>query len=130
MFFSSSKGVNAFYPDRLFDNPHTPKIVVTNFQLFNKSASVKKDNDTGNTDTYLLNQHISLTKEIKLSYQENVFSFEFAALDYNSPQKNKYAYKMEEVDPDWVYIDASRRFATYTHINPHSLMVAPTDTAT
>ncbi len=29
-----------------------------------------------------------------------------------------YAHKMEGVDPDWVYTDASRRFATYTNLDP------------
>jgi signal transduction histidine kinase/ligand-binding sensor domain-containing protein/DNA-binding response OmpR family regulator len=118
MFFSSSKGVNAFFPNRLIDNPHTPKIVVTDFQLFNKSVSVKKDNDTVNTKTYLLNQHISLAKEIKLSYQENVFSFEFAALDYNSPEKNQYAYMLDGFESNWNYNNYSRRYATYTNLNP------------
>ena len=35
MFFGGNKGVNAFYPDKIIDNPHIPKIVITDFQLFN-----------------------------------------------------------------------------------------------
>ena len=67
-----------------------------------------------------MSKHVSLLREIELSYKENIFTFEFSALDYRSPQKNQYAYKLEGVDPDWVHTSASRRFATYTNLNPGS----------
>jgi signal transduction histidine kinase/ligand-binding sensor domain-containing protein/DNA-binding response OmpR family regulator/photosystem II stability/assembly factor-like uncharacterized protein len=71
-----------------------------------------------NTNVLSTLKPISHKGEIELSYEENFLSFEFAALDYHSPQKNLYAYKMEGIDPDWVYTDASRRFATYTQLDP------------
>jgi signal transduction histidine kinase/DNA-binding response OmpR family regulator len=113
-----SKGMIAFYPERLKDNTHIPKIVITDFQIFNKSVTVKKDNGSDKNGVYTLSKPLSLQEEIEISYKENIFSFEFAALDYRSPQKNKYSYKMEGVDPDWVNTDASRRFATYTNLDP------------
>ncbi len=118
MFFGSVNGLNAFYPDSLKDNPHIPEIVITDFQIFNEPVEIIKDELVENKDIFLLPKHISTTQEIELSYRENVFSFEFAALDYRSPQKNKYSYKMEGIDPDWVYTDASRRFASYTQLDP------------
>jgi len=110
MFFGGPKGINAFYPDSIKDNPHIPRIVLTDFQLFNKS--VKPGNDSP------LKKAISEIDEIILSHDQFVCSFEFAALDYTTPEKNLYAYKMEGVNPDWVYTDASRRFATYTQLDP------------
>ena len=71
-----------------------------------------------NTNVLSTLKPISHKGEIELSYEENFLSFEFAALDYHSPQKNLYAYKMEGIDPDWVYTDASRRFASYTQLDP------------
>jgi signal transduction histidine kinase/ligand-binding sensor domain-containing protein/DNA-binding response OmpR family regulator len=118
MFFGSSKGMVSFYPNRLTDNPHIPEIAITEFLIFNKKVEIKRGNDEEQQREYTFPKHISQLKEIKLSYKENIFSFEFAALDYYSPQKNQYAYKMEGVDPDWVYTDASRRFATYTNLDP------------
>jgi signal transduction histidine kinase/ligand-binding sensor domain-containing protein/CheY-like chemotaxis protein/AraC-like DNA-binding protein len=118
MFFGGTKGLNAFYPDRLRINPHIPEIVITDFQIFNEPVAVKKEKSDEKNNVYTLPKHISLLEEIELSYRENIFSFEFAALDYRRPQKNKYAYLMEGVDPDWVFIDASRRFATYTNLDP------------
>jgi signal transduction histidine kinase len=52
-----------------------------------------------------------------LSHDQDVFSFEFAALDFNSPQSIKYAYKMEGFDIDWIETN-DRRFATYTNLDP------------
>jgi signal transduction histidine kinase/ligand-binding sensor domain-containing protein/DNA-binding response OmpR family regulator len=118
LFFGSTKGLVAFYPDQLKKNHHVPEIVFTDFRIFNKPVGIKKNNSNFDQNSYLLEKHISELREIELSYRENVFSFEFAALDYSAPDKNMYAYKMEGVDPDWVYTDASRRFATYTNLDP------------
>jgi ligand-binding sensor domain-containing protein/signal transduction histidine kinase/DNA-binding response OmpR family regulator len=118
MFFGGPKGLNSFYPDRLQDNKHIPEIVITDFQIFNRSVPVRSDNDSKNHYNYFLSKPIYLMKELILSYRENIFSFEFAALEYHGPQKNQYAYKMEGVDPDWVFTNSSRRFATYTNLDP------------
>jgi signal transduction histidine kinase/ligand-binding sensor domain-containing protein/DNA-binding response OmpR family regulator len=118
MFFGSTKGLVSFYPDRLKKNLNVPEIVFTDFRIFNKPVGIKKNKATLDNHNYLLEKHISEGQEIELSYRENVFSFEFAALDYSAPEKNQYAYKMEVVDPEWVHTDASRRFATYTNLDP------------
>ncbi|MBC8401643.1 MAG: response regulator [Candidatus Marinimicrobia bacterium] len=55
---------------------------------------------------------------IKLSYQQDVFSFEFAALDYQNSMSNQYAYKMEGFNQDWIYTDASNCIASYTNLDP------------
>jgi signal transduction histidine kinase/DNA-binding response OmpR family regulator len=92
------------------DNPHVPPVVLTDFKIFNKSVLREKDSP--------LNSPISETNEIILNYDQSIFSFEFAALDYSAPEKNQFAYQMEGVDPDWVYTNARHRFATYTQLSP------------
>jgi signal transduction histidine kinase/ligand-binding sensor domain-containing protein/DNA-binding response OmpR family regulator len=118
MFFCSSKGVNSFYPDNVVTNLHIPDIVITDFQLFNKSVVIRKNNENTDNSSFMLNKHVSLINEITLSYQQNVLSFKFAALDFNIPIKNQYAYKLEGVDPQWIYTNASRRFTTYSQLTP------------
>ncbi|MCP4154297.1 MAG: protein kinase [bacterium] len=110
MFFGGINGFNAFYPHEITDNPHIPPVVITDFQILNESVQ------TG--DKSPLKQSIIETKEITLSHKDYVFSFDFAALDFTNPGKNKYAYKMEGFDKDWVYRDAKKRFATYTNLDP------------
>jgi len=71
---------------------------------------------TSDTNKFL-HTTIETTKEIKLSYRENVFSFTFAALNFVHPENNKYAYKLDGFDKDWNYTDASKRFANYTNLD-------------
>jgi signal transduction histidine kinase/ligand-binding sensor domain-containing protein/AraC-like DNA-binding protein len=118
MFFATTNGLNAFYPEDISDNSYIPPVVITNFKIFNKPVSIKKDGLIDSQGDYVLPGHISTLNKITLSYKESVFSFEFAALNYHSPQKNRYAYKMHGVDPEWVFTDASRRYATYTNLDP------------
>ncbi|MBC6948215.1 GAF domain-containing protein [candidate division KSB1 bacterium] len=110
LFFGGINGFNAFYPEDFRDNPHAPPVVFTNFQILNKSISHK-------TPGSPLAQAISETEEITLSYEDKVFSFEFAALDFTAPSKNQYAYKMENFDADWQQAGTSRT-ATYTNLDP------------
>ncbi len=112
MYFGGKNGFISFQPDRIEENTRIPPIVVTDFKLFNESV---KPDIIGKSP---LQYDISDTKQIFLTYEQNFFSFEFAALDYTDPQKNLYAYKMEGIDEDWVISDASQRFANYTDVQP------------
>lgn len=111
-------GLMYFNPEDIQDNKTIPNIAITDFQIFNKSVKIKNNEIVANDDVIYLDKHISETEEIKIPYDKDVFSIEFSALDFRDPDKNKYAYKLEGVDPDWVYTDASRRFATYNQLNP------------
>ena len=110
LYFGGNNKILVFNPAKIQKNTNIPPIVITDFQIFNES--VKPGNDSP------LSKTISNTDEIILPFNQSVFSFEFASLDYTTPSKNKYAYKMEGIDPDWVYSDASRRYVTYTHLDP------------
>jgi len=112
IFLASGSNLITFNPDFITDNSYIPPVVLTDFQIFNETVKV------GAIKKSPLQKSISETDHIILSHEQSVFSFEFAALDYSDPSQNKYAHKMEGVDPDWVYTDASRRFATYTQLDP------------
>ena len=106
MFFGSNDGFIKFHPAH---NTHIPSVLFTDFQLFNTSISVDKNRDSP------LQKTISEAEQIVLSYKDRVFSFEFAALDYTNPDKNRYAYMMEGFDKDWTN-SGTRRVATYTNL--------------
>lgn len=111
MFFGGTDGLSAFYPDKLVHNPTPPRVVLTEFDLFNKPVRIgAKDSP--------LRQAIHTASSITLRYDQSVLRFQFAALDFTAPQKNRYAYKLDDFDRDWQYTDATRRFATYTHLDP------------
>lgn len=111
LYFGGVNGFNRFHPDSVKDNEHIPPIVITDFKLFNESVPVGSDGQSP------LQKHISAVDELKLSYRDYVFSFEFVALDYTIPGKNQYAYMLEGFDESWIYT-GTRRFARYTNIEP------------
>ena len=55
---------------------------------------------------------------LSLPANSNSFSVEFSALDYSAPENNKYAYKLEGFDEEWIHTDAANRRASYTNLPP------------
>jgi signal transduction histidine kinase len=103
MFFGGSNGFNAFYPQNVKDNPHIPPVVITTFLKYNKEVKLPKP--------------LSEIKKLKLSYQDSFFSFQFAALDYTIPKRNKYAYKLEGLENDWIPLN-HKSDITFTSLPP------------
>jgi signal transduction histidine kinase len=62
----------------------------------------------------VLAQSITYTPSLTVSHDQNMFSFEFAALSYVDPQRNQYRYMLEPLDRSWNRVDARRRIATFT----------------
>jgi signal transduction histidine kinase/CheY-like chemotaxis protein/AraC-like DNA-binding protein len=109
MFFAGTDGFNIFHSKNL-NNPTPPPVKITNFLINFKPVSFR-DPDSP------LQAPISLTREIVLPYQDNTFSFELAALDYHTPEKNLYAYKMHGFQENWINL-GSNRTALFTHVPP------------
>ena len=103
LYFGGTNGFVRFHPDSVRDNLFVPPVFITSFTKFNVEAE--------------LDSAITAKKRIELSYDENVISFEFAALNYTRPEKNQYAYQLEGFDKDWVFC-GTRRTTMYTNLAP------------
>ncbi len=103
-FFGGINGFDAFYPKDIKNNETIPPVYLTNFKVFDKTLPLPNPVPPG--------------KIIKLSYSQNFFSFEFVALNYTSPEKNQYAYKLDGFDKNWHYVSAKQRYASYTNLDP------------
>ncbi len=102
LMFGEKNGLNIIDPESIRKNEIAPNISISNFMIFDKQT------DYG----------FPQTKKIELEYDQNYFSFDYAAHDFSFPSKNKYAYKLENFDPEWFYTDASNRKAKYTNVPP------------
>jgi hypothetical protein len=111
LFFGGVNGFNSFYPEDLSGSIDPPEIVITDFLIFNKSVPVGKGPD----GRVILQRAISETDQIVLSHLDDVISVEYAALQFFSPEKNEYAYKLEGLESEWNYV-GNRRFVTYTNL--------------
>lgn len=110
MFFGGPEGLNAFLPEHIIENQYLPSVALTDFLLFNISIE---------PGSLPLSSAINEMDELTLTYQQSVFSFEFAAFNYQASSKNLYQHKMEGFDADWSP-PSTQTTATYTNLDPGS----------
>jgi diguanylate cyclase (GGDEF)-like protein len=113
LYFGGINGFNAFNPREIKTSTYLPPVVVTNFMISN--VPVKPGHRIN--DRVILEHSISETQSLELDWKHRVIAFEFAGLDYTSPEKNQYAYILEGFDRDWNYV-GTRRFASYSNLPP------------
>ncbi|MFT4927782.1 MAG: ligand-binding sensor domain-containing protein/signal transduction histidine kinase/class 3 adenylate cyclase [Phenylobacterium sp.] len=123
LFFGGIKGFNRFFAENIQDDAQQPTVILTDFLLANqpvpiqprlKQGEQRQQND--NNAGFELSKTINELDHLTLTHQQNLMSFEFAALHFANPMKNQYAYKLEGQDPAWIFTSAKNRRATYTNI--------------
>ena len=102
LFFGGANGFNAFYPSDLEINKVAPDVVLTQISLLNKPVQ------TGTPHWH--------TQDIELSYTDDVLSIEFSALDFAAPDQNRFAYKLDGFDPQWIEA-GTKHHVTYTNLD-------------
>ncbi|MES2757535.1 MAG: two-component regulator propeller domain-containing protein [Pseudomonadota bacterium] len=110
LYFGGFNGITGFNPRAISDNLIAPRAVITGFQVFNKPIA--------QVHPGLVKGPIEHATAITLGADDSVFSLEFSALHYAAPQRNRFSYQLVGFDENWVSTDASRRFATYTNLDP------------
>ena len=103
LYFAGGGGILNFQPTEILGNKRIPPIRITDFKIFQKSV--------------LPDTAIQFKQRITLNYQQNMFSFYFAALNFTSPEKNQYKYKMDGFNDDWIDIGTAHS-ATFTNLDP------------
>ena len=97
MYFGGINGFNYFNPDSIVINSYIPPVVISRIKILD-------ENFKGNPD------------ELILSHDQNFISFEFSALDFSAPNRNKYSYILEGFQKYWTNCEGSKRSATYTNL--------------
>ncbi len=103
MFFGGIKGVDAFFPKDLKRNTHIPNLILTGFKRFGKDIKTKTPIEKISTIILPLDSAQMLT-------------FEFTALNFYQSKRNKYAYKIEEIDTTWIELGNKNEF-TLTNLS-------------
>ena len=109
LYFTESGGYYSFYPADFTQHIKPPEIIFTGFRLADQLIK------PGNQGP--LKESISKTTEIRLRYNQNVFSFEFAAIDYTNPENNRHLFMLENYDNNWQTAGPDRK-ASYFNILP------------
>ncbi len=99
--FGGLRGFNLFRPEALETSRFAPPVVLTGVQVGSRAAAALPAPGEG----------------LEVDHGDRLLRFTFAALDYVAPPDNRFAYRLEGFDADW--IDAgSRAEATYTNLAP------------
>jgi signal transduction histidine kinase/ligand-binding sensor domain-containing protein/DNA-binding response OmpR family regulator len=114
LIFGGADGFNIFYPERLGENKNPPKVILSDFQIYNRSV---RPGEEINGDV-ILTKSISETSHITLSPGQNIFSIGFAALNFFNPEKNQYQYMLKGSHNEWLEADAKSRRVTFTNLAP------------
>ena len=110
MFFGGNNGFNHFQPSDVRRNNHIPPVVLTGILKMNERVTLDRPSWE--------------LEELVVDHHDQVISFDFSALDYSAPEKNRYAYRLEGFDADWIDLGNMRR-ATFTNLDAgeYTLMV-------
>ncbi len=101
LYFGGVDGLLSFQPDAIRDNPFIPPVVLTRVETSRREGVVSLDPAT--------------IDALTLTHLDDAVTFEFAALNFTDPHKNRYAYRLEGFDGDWVEA-GTQRTARYTNL--------------
>jgi signal transduction histidine kinase/ligand-binding sensor domain-containing protein len=93
IFFGGTQGLTAFPPDELEDNPYPPPVVAF-IEMAQQTKFVSPESPA-----------------VDIPYDARSISLRFAALDFNAPQANQYAYRVEGRDAGWRVLDRQNTLA-------------------
>lgn len=108
LMFGGSNGFNIFDPASITLRSEPPTVVMTAFSKLNVPVPIGMPYDR--------------VDSIRLGYDDDVVTFEFAALDFVAPAKNRYSYFLEGFDKDWIDAGTQRRF-TFTNLDAGSYVL-------
>ena len=115
MVFGTIGGISYFDPEKIKPYSVEPKVVLTDFKLFNQSVPIQSGNKK--QEAFHLEKHINLTESLVIPYDQNFLAFEFAGINFEEGIHNQYAYQLVGLDQEWVYC-GERRFANYPGLHP------------
>ncbi|MCB0663893.1 MAG: hypothetical protein KDC24_14190, partial [Saprospiraceae bacterium] len=92
LIFGGINGLNVFHPDSLHFNENLPTIHIVGLSVDNIPVSTvgfgKKATEGGS--------------RLQFAHDQNLFNFEFAALEFTNPSQNQYKYQLLGFDQQWV----------------------------
>lgn len=100
----SRNGFYRFHPDSLLRKNKAPRLVLTEFRIFEEIQEFEKN--------------INYLDEIVLRPNQNYFSIGFSGLNFSAAETDQFGYFLENYDPNWIFPRTNRKVATYTNIPP------------
>jgi signal transduction histidine kinase/ligand-binding sensor domain-containing protein len=102
--FGGVGGVNIFHPASIRDFSTVPRILITDVNVGGKSRAINA--------------------EISIDWDDNEVNIEYVSINFRSPERTTYSYKLEGYHNDWVEA-GTRRLIQFTNLppGPYTLLV-------
>lgn len=105
IYMGTISGMIAFNPSRFKEDEFAPPLYISQVD------AAEQQN----------NKHISLsiheTGQLQLPYNAATFSLSYVALSYTSPEAIQYAYKLEDINKEWIYMNGNKN-VTFSNLSP------------
>jgi len=107
IYFGGNTGLEEITPDNVESEKQNIPVYLSDLKLFGNSVVP--------VDGGVIDKDISLIKELKLKYNENVVSLEFTSSGYDCLSLLEFAYMLDGFDQTWNYVGKYNR-ATYSKL--------------
>jgi signal transduction histidine kinase/ligand-binding sensor domain-containing protein len=108
LFFGDGTGYFQFFPGFVYENAIPPQLQITDFKIQDVSVLGSKGH---------LPKSFEQSAIIKLRYNENIFSIDFAGMHYSSLEENRHLFMLEGYDKKWRKA-GSEKTANYFNVSP------------
>lgn len=109
LLFGGVNGLTLFRPsDFVGKSTEAPTAQIIGLSVNNERINVAKSEG-------ILQEGIEFTQAIDLNHDQNILTLEFGLVDYRNPAQNRYRYRLEGINEQWVEA-GTNRFANYTHL--------------
>ncbi|CAH8281415.1 signal transduction histidine kinase [Mariniflexile fucanivorans] len=114
IYLGSKNGIIHFSPYTIQENQSTPKPMITEIKIQNEILYPGKEIN----GEIPLNKDFNQTKSIQLKYKNRNFSLQFSTPSYANERLNKFEYKLEGFDDNWIATSSNSRTVQYTNLFP------------
>jgi len=128
LIFGGANGFNLFLPKNENTKARKNKTHIYGLEFFGNELTPETDKQISNLPYSALLDG----ETIKLNFKENMFTLKFVNIDFLSPKKINYRYKLEGFNDKWIYTNWDDRKATFTNLNPgnYRFIVQSSDNST
>lgn len=106
-YMGTNQGLYSFVPQLIGKKGNCPKVFLNAIMINNKSVKIGE---------HILDKDIRSATCIELEYTDQILSLGFSAMEHGFPNRIQYAYQLEGINQDWVYVNADERKAVYTSL--------------
>ena len=123
LLFGGANGLSVIQPGQWREWNHKPPVLITDVRIKGKPALANVWNASvqaasGAVMSAAAGSARVVSDALVITPQANSLAVEFSALDFTAPELNRYAYRLDGYDQDWIDTDATRRLASYTNLPP------------